>query len=224
MEHIHSEVPFGVTLHLWLDWRQEPLDHFASESHRYEQRYLAWETVRKVRNPFFVNGSGFEGYFVGRYQQPEDTLDAILLVCQQLLDRIARLHRFDGGLRRNLLRVLLRERSDTQVMQEWAAQFGATVGTLRTYLCHNPQAQQFQAETYRVAQFLPPIHYSEQTYHLEQDYAVAGQPLSEVEKLLVEVQLLKPIQQEAWLVAEHIGEFGHPLVREYLAAQSWWSA
>jgi hypothetical protein len=61
------------------------------------------------------------------------------------------------------------------------------------------------------------------TYHevdqdVRQTYAVGADDVKPVGRLSITASTLNPCQQEAWLVAERIGEFGHPLVRQFLDA------
>lgn len=218
-QQVYNEVPFGRSLYSWLRVRSMPLEQIASYSRKYDRQYLAWETVRKGRNPFFVKGTGFEGYIVGRCDQPEAALDAILVASQSILDRIARLYRYHIGFRALLLKTLQREASDPRAMHEWAAQLGATLAQMRCNLVGNVEAQTFQFRTYQVISQLPPISYSNGSDDLTQAYVIWRGDEKGALRLPVDIHMLKPSQQDAWLVAEAIGTFGHPLIREYLALQ-----
>lgn len=216
---VQSEVPFGAIIRSWLPCRAYRLDDFVDSSRAYDSRYLAWETVRKARNPFFVNGTGFEGYLVGQCNSPEEALNTILSVCQGSLERIARLYRYNWEFRSRLFKVLRREHGDSKAIAEWSAQLGAILGLLRCNVYRTPAAQQFQTQTYLLTTQLPPIDYIDHGGHLDQRYMLICDNGEHFVKVRVEPGILKPSQEDAWMVAEHIGEFGHPLIREYLALQ-----
>lgn len=215
--HIHSTVPFSRAIHTWLHYANPSYEYFIRESRDYEARYLAWETVRKGRNPFFVKGTGLEGYLVGRCTSPEEALTTILGIAQTTLDRIARYYRYNWEFRARLLRVLRRECDDPQGIAEWSAQLGAMLGVLRCHVLRCPEAQHFQTQTYLMTTCLPRMDYAENGDHLDQSYAVIDDPQLRDGRLSVDLAMLNPAQQEAWIVADAIGEFGHPLIREYLA-------
>lgn len=220
LQQVHNEVPFGRWLGDWLALYDVALDHMVGSSRRYDLHYLAWETVRKGRNPYFVQGTGFEGYLVGACRTPEEALDILLDTSQAVLNRIARLYRHNYRFRAQLMKVLRREQGDVAAMNEWSAQLGATIGQMRCRLLTSPNAQDFQRGTYQVVSSLPPIRYWQQTDALAQVYSLRRDTQA-AHQLRIDLTLLKPSTQDAWLVAESIGAFGHPLVREYLARQPW---
>ena len=215
LKKIESEVPFGHTIYGWLYLNNYPLDHLVNHD-QMEKTYLAWETVRQECNPYFVKGTGFEGYFVGRCTIPEAALDAILAINQHILDAIARLYRFQANFRTRLMRTLVRESSDFASMSLWSGYLGAELGRLRAQILPNQDAQEFQRQTYRIISMLPPIAYHKVDADLTQSYAIGSLSTPNVAKLNVTSHMLKPSQQDAWLVAENIGKFGHPLVRRLL--------
>ncbi len=63
---------------------------------------------------------------------------------------------------------------------------------------------------------LPPIAYSKVDADVTQLYTIGSFSTPTYAKLNITSQLLKPSQQDAWLVAKNIGQFGHPLVRRLL--------
>jgi hypothetical protein len=211
---IESEVPFGRALcdRLYLnDLHLEKLvNHDKIEAH-----YLAWETVRRKTNPFFLKGTGFEGYLIGRCPTPEAALEAILTINQHILDAIARFYHFEYGLRSKLMKTLCRDTSDPAAIYVWSTYLGAELGKLRAQIVNNKEAQTFQKQTYRLVDELPPMVYHEIAHSVIQSYAV-GSNSNEKYKLDIAAHMLNPSQQDAWLVAENIGEFGHPLVRKFL--------
>lgn len=215
MVNVESDVPFGRAIYEWLaanHLKAEKLTH----DDRLEEHYLAWETVRKETNPFFLNGTGFEGYLIGRCLVTEAALEAILAISQNILDAIARLYRFEYNLRARLMKTLLREMYDSKALRLWSAYLGAELGRQRAQIIGNRAAQAFQKQTYKVIRLLPPMVYHTTTDNVTQTYAVAARSEAHLSRLYVSAHMLKPCQQDAWLVAENIGEFGHPLVRTIL--------
>lgn len=216
---IESEVPFGQMLYGWLYMQELPLNkvvhHDAIETH-----YLAWETVRKQINPFFQNGTGFEGYLISRCPSAESALEEILDINQNILDAIARLYRFQYGFRSRLMKTLTRDASDPEAIHIWSTYLGAALGKLRAQMAQDPQAQLFRTRTYQIVKTLPPMTYYAFDTDVLQKYAVGTENGSGKAKLCVLPQMLNPSQQDAWLVAEVIGEFGHPMVRNVLDHQA----
>ena len=213
---IDNQVPFASSIYWWLKLHQSSSKNLIRESHRYDLQYLAWQEVRKERNPFFFNGTGFEGYLIGDCQSPGEALDQILEICQEMLDNSARLHRFEARFLSRLMQTLVGEDCDPRSMYEWNALFGAALGRLRCTATRNRLATLFRRETYREIQHLPAIDYRENLGSVQQEYFLAGHSIADSYKLLIGSQILRSSNQDAWLVAQSIGKFGHPLVREYL--------
>jgi len=211
---IESEVPFGRAIDGWLCVNGRCVDDMVAHGY-VERSYLAWESVRKELNPFFQQGTGFEGYLIGRCESPEAALEAILGISQHILDSIARLYRFEYPFRRRLMRTLSREISDPQAIHIWSAHLGAELGRLRAGIIGIPEAQLFQTRTYRLTSQLPPMAYHQLNNDITQTYVI-GAAGCQSNKLGVTRQILKSDQQDAWLIAENIGEFGHPLVRRLM--------
>lgn len=221
LETIDSEVPFGGAI--WLELRLHELNLATLPAKGpVEQRYLAWETVRKKTNPYFTEGTGFEGYLVGLCPDAEAALLAILKSSQRILDAIARLYRFSGCFKTRLMQTLARESSDQESVHIWSAYLGAELGRLRVNVPRNKAAILFQAHTYRIVSVLPPIAYQQTQRDVLQHYAVGyvdeapTGPVVSNGRITVSPGVLNLSQREAWLVAVNIGEFGHPLVRRYL--------
>jgi hypothetical protein len=212
---IESEVPFGHTLYGRLYLREICLDNVVHHD-EIEAHYLAWETVRKQINPFFENGTGFEGYLISRCPTAESALEAILEINQNILDAIARLYRFEYGFHSRLMKTLTREASDPQAIHIWSTYLGAALGKLRAQMARDVPAQLFRTRTYQIVKTLPPMTYYEEGADVLQKYAIGTANGSGKSKLIVLPQMLNPSQQDAWLVAGVIGEFGHPLVRTVL--------
>lgn len=212
---VETEVPFGRTLYAWLYLKELHLKDVVQHD-RVERHFLAWETVRKQTNPFFETGTGFEGYLVGRCADSEAALDVILATSQHILDAIRRMYRFEYGFRSRLMKTLLRERSDSALIHLWSEYLGAELGRLRAQILGCEAAQCFQAGTYRIVETLPPIAYHQVEDEVTQTYAVSSGGIQQLNRLTITLPMLKPGQQDAWLVAENIGEFGHPLIRRLL--------
>jgi len=218
MRTVESIVPFGDALLWWIDHLRN--DHglpVSQLSHEFDRSFLAWETVRLSRNPFFSNGTGFEGYWVGLCPSPDAALDQLLQIGHATLDSQARLFRFRGGYRRRLLRALQGEGGDLEAMAEWSIEFGAILGRLRCNIYREPQAGTFRSETYRQVEGLPPIAYRENQEDLQQTYEVRDADNPAQPLLYVDPHHLHTTDQEAWEVVRALGKFGHPLVREVLS-------
>ncbi len=214
---IDTEVPFGDSIYYRLSIPQEQSSSILlAQSHQFDRSYLAWEIVRKTRNPYFLKGTGLEGYFIGICQSPEDTLRQILQVSQQVLTSIIRLYRYQYTFRTKLLKTLTGEGADLKAMSEWSAQLGYVLAKLRCNLFNNRQAEAFRTETYQVVKTLPPIDYRKGDHVVRQIYTIDSFDVTDVPRIIVSVDTLNPPDQDAWLVAESIGKFGHPLVREFI--------
>lgn len=213
---IQSEVPFGHLLYANLYLHQQQVGDFHAHAHT-ERSYLAWEHVRLKSNPYFYKGTGLEGYLVGRYTQPEEALEAILTLGQNTLDAIGRLYRFEYGFRNHLMQSLFTGEGDVAYIQIWSAYFGAMLGMLRAQILNNRDAQNFRAHTYDVVHLLPSIHYDTVGNDVMQTYAIGAERTYGTGKINITAGVLPPQQQDAWIVVENIGKFGHPLVRHVLA-------
>lgn len=216
MQDITTEIPFGHFVYATLHLKQHlPFEKVIEAGYQYERPYLAWEEVRNYRNPFFQKGTGFEGYFVGCCMTAEDALEHILHIGHEMLTNIVHLHPHDYRLQSRLIKTLTGEANDPYSITEWAAEFGAMLARLRCNVSCNRQAKQFYTETYQIIQWLPHIDYSENDHTIQQHMIIANDHLLNP-TMSVEPHLLKPAEQEAWLVSATVGKFGHPLVREVL--------
>ncbi len=211
---IRNIAPFSDTITCWLKLNNVKFDDWLPYSRRYESAFLAWEIVRKNRNPFFITGTGFEGYYIGICHSTNQVLDAIMGDCRDILDCIARQYRWEPTILHRMMSTLTGESSDLRTMYIWAAQLGATIAKLRCNLHGNQEADQFRIETYRTLQSLPPMVYHQEGYSIQQSYSI-GRAIDKA-KTYMDINLIKPSDQDAWLVAWSIGQFGHPLVRTYL--------
>jgi hypothetical protein len=215
--HRETNVPFATVITWWLDAdHAADLDQLTRDSRQYESRYLAWETVRKQSNPFFENGTGLEGYLIGRCNDPDEALMHVLDVCHEMLLSISRQFRMEYGFRSRLMKTLVGQMDDPKAIYIWSTQLGATVARLRSQVYRVPEAEQFRSQTYRFVSGLPPMRYIQKEETIRQVYRLPSVNPNGHNRLLVSYSQLKPIQQDSWQVAESIGKFGHPLVREFL--------
>jgi len=193
------------------------MNQLVGHSCRYDHAYLAWEAVRKVRNPFFIDGTGFEGYYVGQGLSAEAVAANLIGIGQHILESNDRLYRFNFSFRRRLVKTLFTEANDPQAMDVLAAQFGAALGKLRCNLLTNERTRHFQTETYQKTGHLPAIQYTQKDQLIRQIYTL---PLHDRQtdpqwNLSLET-LVKPRDADAYQAVKSIGKFGHPLVRGYL--------
>ncbi|MCL4876691.1 MAG: hypothetical protein KJ064_08540 [Anaerolineae bacterium] len=209
---VKNEVPFAEALY----WRIMMQHANPNQQHALDRSYLAWENVRKIRHPFIFPGTGFEGYYVGVCQDSGDVLEQLLDQCKSILEGMTRLYRMEYGFRSRLMATLTGERSDPKAIYLWSTYLGVLLARLRCNLLYNPKAEAFRRETYYSVSLAPTIHYDLTKQTILQTYVLNGrQPKGEV-TLYVEPNTLKPIQQDAWLVAQNLGKFGHPLLRNLL--------
>ena len=221
IETIEKPVPFSAALFVHFGLYDIQFTQLPTRT-RIEKSYLAWETVRKKTNPYFDEGTGFEGYLVGTCQTPAAALEAILKTNQHILDAIARLYHFETSFKSRLIKTLTGELSDPESIHIWSAYLGAELGRLRMHVPRNKAAVLFQNQTYQVVSLLPPITYRRLDSKILQNYAIGYIDnavvvlASNQSKMSVKASMLNPSQQTAWLVASNIGRFGHPLVRNFL--------
>ncbi len=221
IDKIEKRAPFASALYIHASLYDVHLNDMGART-RIEKNYLAWETVRKKTNPYFVEGTGFEGYIVGTCPTPIMALEAIVEVNQHLLDAIGRLYRFQIGFQSRLMKTLVGESDDPESIHIWSAYLGAELGRLRTHVPRNKSAILFQNQTYAIVAVLPPMVYRTQNNTIIQNYGIGylDNPVAVIEpnlaKMDIKVNMLNPSQQTAWLVATNIGRFGHPLVRSFL--------
>lgn len=221
IERIETRAPFGRALYIYFGLYDIHINELPAKT-RVERNYLAWEIVRRKTNPYFAEGTGFEGYLVGTCQTPPDALEAIIKVNQNILDAIARLYRFQIGLQSRLMKTLTGELADYESIHIWSAYLGAELGRLRTHIPRNKAAILFQNQTYAIVAILPPITYRSLNNRVVQNYGIGymDNPVMVIApnlaKLDIKGKMLNPSQQTPWLVASNIGRFGHPLVRSFL--------
>lgn len=221
IEKFERRAPFGHALYVHFGLYDVRFSDLPSKN-RIERNYLAWETVRRKTNPYFVKGTGFEGYLVGTCESPSAALEAILQATQNILDAIARLYHFERFFRSRLMQTLSGEISDPESIHIWSAYLGAELGRLRVHIPRNKAAILFQNQTYQIVNLLPAMTYHTVEYDVMQNYSVGSVDnpvavgMQGQAKVQVRGNLLNPSQQMPWLVATNIGRFGHPLVRKFL--------
>jgi hypothetical protein len=213
---IESTVPYTNAIYSWLRLNDIPLDNLVAHSRHYESAYLAWETVRKVRNPFFAEGTGFEGYFVGIYHSPDEMLRKLLEIGRNMLESNCRLYRHQHTFKTKLMRTLTGELCDPQAIAVWSTLLGATLGKLRCNVYFQHETYRFQNETYWTVNRLPLMRYRQQNHNIEQEYILAPFKVGSNSKPSLNLTILNTSNYDAGLVVSAIGRFGHPLIREYL--------
>ena len=213
---LDADVPYGAFVSGWLQVHSVTLERLVEQSRQFERSYLAWETVRKVRNPYFEDGTGFEGYFVGRLGSPGEALEMLLKIGQEMIENNRRLYPYNPLFRSRLMRTLRGELEDPDCIEVWAAQFGAVLGRLRCNLLTNQKASLFQAETYLLTNRLPPITYERRKLTIQERYRLPFGMTDHGIKWSLRHELMQTSKQDAGLVATSVGKFGHPLIRAYL--------
>jgi hypothetical protein len=126
------------------------------------------------------------------------------------------MYHFRYDFRSRLMKTLTREAADPTAIHIWSSYFGAELGRLRAQILYEPEAQEFQRQTYKVISMLPPMTYHQSDHDVTQTYCLTTLYTPPVAKLTVVPEMLRPCQQDAWMVARNIGIFGHPLVRKLL--------
>jgi hypothetical protein len=216
MQIVESRVPHEAIMEGWLRLHDVPLDRLVQRSHRYERAYLAWETVRLGRNPYFNKGTGFEGYFVGVSHSTEEMLTQLIEIGREILLSNCRLYRHQYSFRAKLMKTLEGDCNDPQAMYVWSALLGATLAKLRCNVHYHFKTYYFQNETYWAVNRLPFIKYKRCEHHIEQEYRLAVFKGSYASQPDFSLDMLKSSDYDAGLVVLKIGCFGHPLIRAYL--------
>ena len=220
---VESIVPCARHIRAWLIFHETNLSHLVQASRRYERQYLAWETVRKVRNPFFVEGTGFEGYFVGQNVTPDQVIEALLQIGRDALVSNERMYRANPRFHSVLMKTLVGDLDDDVAINVWATGLGAILGRLRRFVYSSQVANQFQTETYRSVSNLPPIEYHPNGPGIRQQYDLPVYPAGRYPRVAWSLETVKPEDYDAALVVWSIGRFGHPLVRECLRESGSWA-
>lgn len=212
--HVEGDIPFTEAIYRRLQLRGEILHPLNGKN---TLPYLAWETVRLGGNPFFVTGTGFEGYLVGLCQSADQALQRILEMSHEILEIIAVRYRLEYGFRQRLMATLVGDKSDPAAIEIWSIQLGAALAKWRCFMETHPEAIEFRLETYRRVKTHPRIAYSIDGDHIHQTFEVCPNCGFTMPRMSIMLPMLKPCDQEAWVVADSIGRFGHPLVRQVFA-------
>ena len=181
-------------------------------SHEFDRSYLAWETVRLSRNPFFSNGTGTEGYWVGLCQSSRP-LDQLLQLGNGAQSQ-ARLFRYRGATAAGCARALQGEGSDLETMAEWSIELGAILGRLRCNLYKNPRPvlPPRNLPPGRGCRPLPP---TTRAGRLAANAESARRRQPGAAAASTDPNHLRTTDQEAWDVVASLGKFGHPLVADF---------
>lgn len=224
MLSVESRVPCETVLSCWLYLHGVKLESLVQQSRTYERAWLAWETVRLVRNPFFREGTGFEGYFVGLCHSPDEMSDRLLEIGREILACNRRMYPHEFAFKKRMMQTLTGEIDDAQAVSVWATLLGTALGKLRRNTCMYAVARDFQNETYRSVYRLPPVRYTQHAYQIRQEYCLSPYWKTPAPKPDLRLDAVRPEDQDAALVMSQIGRFGHPLVRAYLRAANpnWW--
>lgn len=218
--HVESYVPYCTCISTHLCLNRRPLEEFERLSRTYERAFLAWETVRRVRNPFFKEGTGFEGYYIGRCQSVDEMIQRLLELGRMMLECNRRYFRYDYAFQARLMDALSGEWADVKALDAWSALLGATLGRLRCMANRVPKAGQYQSETYSLTNSVPPITYRMNGCTIRQEYTLPYPPHLQSHKLDISFDSLPPRDQDAAFVIWSVGRLGHPLVRQYLSEKS----
>lgn len=214
---VESDVPYSTAIVAWLRLRGLPLEAIEHPSRGYERAFLAWETVRRVRNPFFREGTGFEGYFIGQCSDADDMTHRLLALGQAMIDSNRRFYSPDSPLLPRLDAALTTDAADVEALLAWSSLLGAMLGRLRAAALRVPDAAIYQSDTYRMTNALPQISYTLAGGRIRQTYTLPYPSQSSQRKIAVDARLLPAPDRAAARVIWSVGKLGHPLVRQYLA-------
>jgi hypothetical protein len=217
---VESNVPYGASIAGWLALHDRPFSDLEHPSRWYERAFLAWETVRRVRNPFFSEGTGFEGYYIGQCHSADEMTARLLELGHAMIASNDRLYPYDYAFKTRLMNALSSESVDVPALKVWAELLGAMLGRLRRIAGQTPAAGVFQTETYRMTNSVPPIRYSLTRQNVQQTYTLPFPPQANGRKLAIDFSTLAPTDRDAAMVVWSVGRLGHPLVRQYLAEVS----
>ncbi len=214
---VESNVPYGAAIAAWLALRRQPLAELERSSRWYERPFLAWETVRRVRNPFYSMGTGFEGYYIGQCGSSDEMTERLLQLGRDMIASNDLLYNFDYNFKSRLMKALAEEALDLKALNAWSQVLGATLGRLRRMAASSPAASTFQQETYRMTNSVPPIRYTLHDHTVSQTYTLPFPGQHNARASALDPATVYPADREAAFVITTVGRLGHPLVRQYLA-------
>jgi hypothetical protein len=126
----------------------EQLDNLVEKNYSLYRAHTRWECVRLA--PPFVEkgeGTGFGGYYVGVTRDGAEVVNDLVVLGQDCLDSITRLHPRQPGRRRRLLKVLRGEEYNEEALLELNDIFGSLLARLRVQLLDNYAGQLYRQET-----------------------------------------------------------------------------
>lgn len=192
-------------------------------SHEFDAAYARWQTVRKFRSQEIIGSSllssGFEGYWVGIHDHPEEIILAEAALGQQVLDHETRSNRFNSG-RRHLVDFFIHEKNIRHITQ--LPQLSSLFQELRIRTIQmvaqitDPKARMknktFQNETNTYIIGIPPITYRHDEASFVHEYSL---PLSAKPKSEHTLSLTDDItnNKDGLSLIQSIGLLGHPVVR-----------
>jgi len=211
---IEGQIPFGGLVVCLVRLAGIPWDVFIKSSRPYESAYLAWETVRQGRNPFFHKGTGFEGYLIGNCETAPEALQTLLSLGEEILASIPKSYNLEYGFRRKLMQTLYGSAANPRAIHIWGRQLGVILAELRPRVLQNGGSEVFRTQTYRAVDLLPPMFYRYERGVLVQTYFV--DPFHNEHypgKIWAESCLNSRTDRATWELVRQLGRFGHPLVR-----------
>lgn len=174
--------------------------------------FLAWMLMRE-RNPFFTQGTGWEGYAVAHTVQPAHVLEWELQLGKSMIDRMYEANP-PGSVRQEYLRFMEGKLSVAN-LRYWNAAFGAELARQRARTLQHPLARAYRLQTY---QQLPTI--SEVSVALEfgtsfEQYMLPQIELHQVQRIDLsrEFERMTDLQQVSLRLLCLLGMLGHPAVR-----------
>lgn len=191
-------------------------------SHRMDEAYLSWQTIRK-NGAQISNGStplnlnfrtGFEGYLVGQAQSQEEAFDHLLQLGLRTWNSIRMQHKHSWSVRNNMEKTIMGGKADFASLERWSAIFGAMLARERMVLYRSAEAMQFRNQTREKVLRLPAIQYSRtDTGLLVEEYVLPSEEI-----MPIEPNNLNDEQTLAWTTMRRVGQLGHPIIRETLRA------
>lgn len=203
----------GSFITKWLEIKGLSLrDLVGLVNHNQDRGLLAWQNVKFARNPFFAEGTGFEGYDFGLVQSSAEELENLISDGQGILDSIARLHRNDRQYINVLINTLYGDQHEPRAINEWTDILGALLAKKRAKLINNPVGEKFRTETHTIVGALPKVQWHHSGDNIIKSFSL-GQSVDVTGKPKLESYDLTSKQEEALAVMMLLGEYGDPLIR-----------
>jgi hypothetical protein len=221
---IETACPFGEWLAFLVSKTGYHLDDLNQYSDRLMLAYLAWEYVRDGRNPYFRNGTGLEGYLIGRVNHGEEARETLALIGQRILDVAVKRHG-SYGWADSIFRIAANQElhlTDRKRMREVLdildSVFGAELARQRSQMLLCSEAVKFRQETYELVKLRPDINHTILGGKLVMSYCLPSETVNDKQELTM--LGLNPHQQEGLLVAMGIGRMGVPAIRILVLGQA----